>query len=254
MNVSIGGSYSVALERAVRRALMNDLLIVAAAGNEGMNIDTTKVYPASFQLPHIVSVSAVDAQGGLASYSNYGAYSVAVSAPGDDVISTVPRVVRGSYYEALSGTSMATAYVTGTAALVAAVNHRLTAPLIRDVVIASSQKDAALQGLSISEGYLDAQAAIALAPTRPSMFRFTGSVVNRKGRGVRGVAVTLRAARKRTRRATTRANGTFTISRLAAATYTIRVAKRGYRFAPTEKVLALYQDKRRVFRAKRSGS
>lgn len=249
INMSFGGSNSPALERGVKRALANDLLIIAAAGNESSNNDIFKVYPASFRLPHIVAVSAVDQNGNLSSYSNYGAETVSLSAPGDDVMSTVPYSIKGAYYETLSGTSMATPYVAGAAALVAATNRKLTAPLIKGILAASTRSSAALTGLSVTEGYLDAAAAVALAPSQRSQFQVTGSVVTSKRIGVRGVSITLQAPGKRARRARTAAHGKFTVNQVAAAVYTIRASKAGLKFLPSQRVFSLYGDKSVTFQA-----
>jgi subtilisin family serine protease len=248
INMSFGGSSSSTLERAVKRALQNDLLIVAAAGNESSDNDLLKVYPASYDLPHVLSVSAVDQDGNLSSFSNYGAQTVSLSAPGDDVVSTVPFRLSGSYYDTLSGTSMAAPYVAGAAALVAATNRKLTAPLIRRVLMESVRESAALSGLSVSEGYLDAGAAVALAPLQSTNFRVSGRVTDSRGRGVRGVMITLQARGKPTRRVSTGIGGSFAIDRVAAAPYTVRAAKRGVRTVPSQRVLNLFEDREMTFR------
>jgi len=105
-----GGSYDQALEDAITASKM---LFVAAAGNDGNNNDINPVYPASYDCSNILSVAAVDNSGNLASFSNYGANSVDVAAPGVSVLSTIPN----GGYAYYSGTSMATPHVTGTAAL-----------------------------------------------------------------------------------------------------------------------------------------
>lgn len=248
INMSFGGSSSFTLERAVRRALQNDILIVAAAGNESSNNDLIQVYPASYDLPHVLSVSAVDQAGNLSSFSNYGAETVSLSAPGDDVVSTVPVRLFGSYYDSLSGTSMAAPHVAGAAALVAATNRKLTAPLIRRVLMESVRESAALSGLSVSEGYLDAGAAVALAPLQSTNFRVSGRVNDSRGRGVRGVMLTLQASGKPTRRVRTRSDGSFAFNRVAAAPYTVRALKRGVRSVPSQRALSLYEDKEVTFR------
>ncbi len=248
INMSFGGPTSSALERAVMRALQNDLLIVAAAGNESSNNDLLKVYPASYNFPHVLSVSAVDQDGNLSSYSNYGAETVSLSAPGDDVMSTVPFRTTGSYYDTLSGTSMATPHVAGAAALVAATNRKLTAPLIRQVLMNSVRESVALTGLSVSEGYLDAAAAVALAPSQNSRFTLSGTVTDRQGRGVRGVMLTLLARGKATRRVRTKSDGTFSVARVAAAPYTVRASKRGMRSLPSQRSFSLYDDRQVTFR------
>ena len=99
---------------------------MAAAGNGGAdrisdNNDVNPFYPASFNLPNILSVAAVDNQGKLASFSNYGATSVDIAAPGVGILSTRPNNTYGSD----NGTSMATPHATGAAALVASMEPTL---------------------------------------------------------------------------------------------------------------------------------
>ena len=99
---------------------------MAAAGNGGAdqisdNNDVYPFYPASYNLPNILSVAAVDNQGKLASFSNYGATSVDIAAPGVGILSTVP----GNTYGNFNGTSMATPHATGAAALVASMEPTL---------------------------------------------------------------------------------------------------------------------------------
>ena len=82
-----GGPYDQALYDAINNS---GSLFVAAAGNNGNNNDAYPFYPASYDLPNILSVAAVDNQGKLASFSNYGATSVDISAPGVSILSSVP--------------------------------------------------------------------------------------------------------------------------------------------------------------------
>ena len=105
-----GGGDDPVLELAIENSGM---LFVAAAGNEANNNDTTPAYPASFSSSNILSVAAVDYDGNLAWFSNYGATSVDIGAPGGYILSTYPE----STYAYLSGTSMAAPYVTGVAAV-----------------------------------------------------------------------------------------------------------------------------------------
>ena len=69
------------------------MLFVVAAGNNGQDLDSVSrpSIPASFDLPNILSVAAVDNTGQLASFSNYGETSVDVAAPGVDIASTFPN-------------------------------------------------------------------------------------------------------------------------------------------------------------------
>jgi subtilisin family serine protease len=118
MNMSWGSyAYDFALRNAIRDS---GALIIAAAGNDGVNNDLKPIYPASFNLPNVISVAAVDNRGRLASFSNYGGYSVHVAAPGEAILSTVPRGNNVDYSNAYAfyhGTSMAAPHVSGAAAL-----------------------------------------------------------------------------------------------------------------------------------------
>ncbi|MGZ4164772.1 MAG: S8 family peptidase, partial [Tumebacillaceae bacterium] len=79
---------------ALRDAIANSgLLFVSAAGNSSLDLDTVTDYPASFKLPNQINVAALNNEGYLADFSNYGANSVDIAAPGVDVLSTVPRTI-----------------------------------------------------------------------------------------------------------------------------------------------------------------
>src|SRR6185503_529230 len=107
---------SRSLEDAIRKAYENDILFVAAAGNATTNNDRTPHFPSSYNVPNVISVAALDRNDSLASFSNYGVKSVAIAAPGVDILSTW----LGNAYEEKSGTSMATPVVSGVAALILA--------------------------------------------------------------------------------------------------------------------------------------
>ncbi|PGL71027.1 S8 family serine peptidase [Bacillus sp. AFS055030] len=83
-----GGEYDPLLEEAIANS---NSLFVAAAGNDGMDNDEMEAYPASFESSNILSVAAVDNKGNLAPFSNYGAESVDVAAPGVDILSSIPK-------------------------------------------------------------------------------------------------------------------------------------------------------------------
>ena len=84
-----GGADNKALKEAIDASGM---LFVASAGNSGTNNDTAPSYPASYDSSNVLSVAAIDNQGKLASFSNYGATSVDISAPGVSVLSSLPQL------------------------------------------------------------------------------------------------------------------------------------------------------------------
>jgi thermitase len=149
--------YSRALEDVIRKAGEEDVLFIAAAGNASVNNDNSPHYPSSYKLPNVISVAALDRLDGLASFSNYGAKSVHIAAPGKEIMSTW---LKGNYREA-SGTSMATPQVSGVAALLLAVKPDLTVEQLRERLLKSVDKLDVLNGKIENGGRLNAAKAIA---------------------------------------------------------------------------------------------
>ena len=117
-----GGGPSLALRNAIEYAGDNGQLFIAAAGNDGRNIDSSGYYPCGYDLDNIISVAASTPQDVRAGFSNYGSSKVDLAAPGQGIYSTTPA----NGYGWKSGTSMATPMVSGAAAMVLAVNPELT--------------------------------------------------------------------------------------------------------------------------------
>jgi membrane-anchored mycosin MYCP len=120
INVSITTGNSPGLRAAVAFALRKGAVIVAAGGNDDQQTGHGPFYPASY--PGVLSVGAVAQDGSLAPFSDLHSH-VAVTAPGVNVTSTTP-----GGYEAYNGTSFATAYVSGVAALVRSRHPNLSGP------------------------------------------------------------------------------------------------------------------------------
>jgi subtilisin family serine protease len=147
---------SRALEEVIRKASENDILFVAAAGNASTNNDRSPHYPSSYNVPNVISVAALDRNDQLAKFSNFGSKSVAIAAPGVDILSTW----LGNQYEEKSGTSMATPVVAGVAALVLAENPRLSVEDLRQRLMASTDPIVALKGKTTSGGRINAAKAL----------------------------------------------------------------------------------------------
>ncbi len=149
-------SKSKALGDAIKRAGEEGILFVAAAGNSSENSDRRPHYPASYDLPNVISVAATDRNDQLATFSNYGAKTVHIAAPGRDILSTW---LNGTFREA-SGTSMATPEVSGVAALVLALEPDMTVAKLRERLLTSVDKLPALEGKVSSGGRINAANAV----------------------------------------------------------------------------------------------
>ncbi len=141
-----GGGYSATLEAAIAANRDAGILFVAAAGNNSSNNDSTPNYPSNYNVANIVAVAAIDRAGALASFSNYGATTVDVGAPGVDVYSTKP----GNTYGLLSGTSMATPHISGMLALYKMDQPNLTWQELIQKLYANGRSLASLSGRTVT--------------------------------------------------------------------------------------------------------
>jgi subtilisin family serine protease len=147
-----GGGNSQALIDAIAAAGAQGHIVVAAAGNRGVDNDTSPFYPASYSLGNVIAVAATDNQDQLAGFSSFGAASVDLGAPGLRIYSTY----RGSIYAWSSGTSMATAHVTGVVALLQERNPGLTVAAVVDRVLSKVRPVQALSDVTVTGGVLNA--------------------------------------------------------------------------------------------------
>ena len=133
-------------------------LFVAAAGNDDNDNDTNPFYPASYTSNNILSVAAVDSQGNRASFSNFGANSVDISAPGVDIRSSIP----GNAYAHFNGTSMASPHAAGAAALAASDDPALLSnPVaLKNHIMDTGKPVPAMAGITVTGDMVDAQAAV----------------------------------------------------------------------------------------------
>lgn len=144
-----GGGFSQALQDAIERANAAGILFVAAAGNSGANNDVTASYPSGYPNSNIIAVAAITNTGAMASYSQYGATTVDICAPGSGIWSTVPVSSKGKVvasYASYNGTSMATPHVTGAVALYKAHNPSATAAQIKAAILNAGTPTASCAG------------------------------------------------------------------------------------------------------------
>jgi uncharacterized repeat protein (TIGR01451 family) len=157
LNNSYGGAGNSQAELDAIRALgQSDILFVVAAGNDSESNDLSPLYPASYDAPNLISVASTDRNDNLSSFSNFGARTVHLAAPGSSILSTTPHNTY-SYYD---GTSMATPHVAGAAALLCAAYPNLTVQQLRAALIFSSDELAALDGKVASGRRLNVASAL----------------------------------------------------------------------------------------------
>jgi subtilisin family serine protease len=160
-----GGGYSQALHDAILRAAKADILFVAAAGNSGTNNDKRRSYPSNYDssvgtstesaasYDSVIAVAALTSSGSRPTWSNYGAKTVDLGAPGSGIWSTTPN----GTYSNFSGTSMATPHVTGAAALYRSTHPSATAFTIKNAILnaARATPTASMSGRTVTGGRLN---------------------------------------------------------------------------------------------------
>jgi subtilisin family serine protease len=155
VNASLGGSVFSRAERDAIAAAPQTLFVVAA-GNDGLDNDREPSYPCNHTLANVVCVAATDQRDGLAAFSNYGATTVDLAAPGVNIASTYT----GGSWAYLSGTSMATPHVAGTAALVWSRVPGASVAQVREALLSSTVPRPALLGRTVTGGVLNASQAL----------------------------------------------------------------------------------------------
>lgn len=152
INASLSGyRYSQLLKDIIEVASDAGILVVVSAGNDGWNIDQRPVYPASLELPNLVTVAATNRQDVLAPFSNYGPIHVDLAAPGMDIYSTLASVP----YGLMDGTSMSAPHVTGAAALLLSRAPGLTMEGLQEALYTAADRPSSLDGQVSTGGRLN---------------------------------------------------------------------------------------------------
>ena len=159
-----GGGFSQALLEVIQKTNDSKGLFVAAAGNDSANNDASPTYPATYDVPNILSVAAIDNMGQLASFSSYGKTKVHVGAPGVNIVSLTTNG-----YESWSGTSMATPHVSGIAVLLASHFPEMTGVELKDRIIATAKPDRFLNKKVKSGGIANAYTALTNTVPEPDL-------------------------------------------------------------------------------------
>ena len=154
-----GGAASAAIKEAFEGG---SALHIMAAGNNGSNNDVSPHYPSNYDIPNKVAVAASDRNDKRARFSNYGAASVEIAAPGKDILSTLPGGGTGSK----SGTSMATPHVAGVATLIASAFPNASNEEIKTRLFEGADKLPEWQGV-VAHGRLNANGALSWQPPAP---------------------------------------------------------------------------------------
>lgn len=143
---------------AIQRFINAGGIFVAAAGNEGFDNDDPNVraFPASYNIPGVIAVAATDNNDGIAAFSNYGAQTVHLGAPGQDILTTT----LGGGYGYSGGTSLAAPLVTGAVGLLRSANPTASAIEVRSALLNGVDPVPALQGRTISGGRLNVERSL----------------------------------------------------------------------------------------------
>jgi subtilisin family serine protease len=173
--------YAGGVAKAIEYAAQNDVLVVRAAGDMGIDMDESDTFPSIYDVKgkrfsNMIVVGASDLEGNIASFSNYGAKSVDLFAPGSDIVSIFPD----DEYARFEGTSLSAAIVSGIAAILRSHFPNLSAKEIRDILIESACKldgrmttipkrpgtEVDFSTISLSGGIVDADSAVDLIMKR----------------------------------------------------------------------------------------
>ncbi len=176
INASWGFTNSLALSNAVYSLRDSNIIVVAACGNSATNIDLSPTFPASYPFDNVVSVTSTTSADLLAPSSNFGAASVHLAAPGEQIYTTFPAT--DSFYFAQSGTSFAAPHVAGALALMLAKFPAESYQQIICRLLAATDPLPSLAGKCVTGGRLNLRNALnppinltALPPTAGAPFQ-----------------------------------------------------------------------------------
>lgn len=151
-----GGAFSQAMYDTLAAANQAGHIFVTAAGNESQDLDVVPHYPSGYDLPNVIGVAGSNAKDEYALFSNFGATSIDLAAPGDRIESTF----KGNTYQTLTGTSMSSPYVAGAVSLLLSVAPDLPVGRIRSAILDTVDVLPTLLGRVATSGRLNVQKAL----------------------------------------------------------------------------------------------
>ena len=181
VNASLGSAFPSLAERKAIHDHPGTLFVVASGngGADGIGDDVDaghEKYPCAHEEPNVVCIGATDQSDALASFSNYGAVSVDLFAPGTAIVSSIPAARdshldryfgTGAGYEIMQGTSMASPHAAGVAAIAAGLQPGWDAAALKAALLGGTDRIPALAGRGVTAGRLSAAGTAARAAGRP---------------------------------------------------------------------------------------
>ncbi|HQK92290.1 MAG TPA: DUF2012 domain-containing protein, partial [Armatimonadota bacterium] len=237
INMSLGGDYTSAFDTSIAAAYNAGILIVAAAGNDGVDLSSSPRSPVCNDGPAnwVLGVAATNSSDTRASFSNYataGSGLVDLSAPGQSVLTTGYVPGPGNATATASGTSFSSPIAAGAGALVMTRHGHLSNREVRDLLCGTSD---AISDRSLGAGRLNMASAVG------AVYSITGTVTA-GGVGLEGVSLTADDGAGHVGGATTAADGTFIIADLPPGAYVVTPHKVEYTFSPSSMLVTIGPD------------
>lgn len=166
INLSLGGTGITSIEKSTLETIISmarakNILVIAAAGNESSNNDVSPIYPSNVWSDNLLSICSVDKTYHLSLFSNFGDKRVHVCAYGENILAANFQYYSDNkLYIEESGTSMATPFVAGLAALILSNNPNLLPYQVRDIIMNTSTSFSFLTGTSLTGGVINALEAV----------------------------------------------------------------------------------------------
>ena len=213
INLSWGSdAKSLFLKDAIRRSAKYGVVVICSAGNDSRDLAVRPYYPASFDLPNLISVAASDPADNLVPVSNFGVQVPTIAAPGAEILTTKANpngaMTDDGSYELVSGTSAAAAIVSGVSGLFKSISFDIGPEAIKAGLVAGARTSFGLNGKNLSGGVVSVSGAMTAADaegTRKTAKENNQSNGNERERNAADPGVTLQQKETETGKASGRA-------------------------------------------------